>query len=50
MFNQIMYVDQLVRGLTIWSKDHGRNYSYGDVCARVGNGLCYDNNVLDLGR
>ena len=50
VFNQIMYVDQLVKSLNFWNNDKGRNYSYEDVCARSGNGFCYDNNVLNLGR
>ena len=49
-FNQILFVDELVRNLTFWSSVDERNYSYIDLCAQDGYGYCYDNKVLNLGR
>ena len=49
-FNQILFVDELVRNLTFWSSVDERNYSYIDLCAQDGFGYCYDNKVLNLGR
>ena len=49
-FNQVMFVDELVRNLTFWSSVDQANYSYIDLCALTHDGYCWDNRVLNLGR
>ena len=43
-----MYVDYLVRNLTI--EDHGYGYRYEDLCALVITGGCWENEILGLAK
>ena len=43
-----MFVDELVRNLTFYHKEDGRDYRYSDLCALT-DGYCYDNTLLGIG-
>ena len=47
VWNQILFVDELVRNVTFEHK--GSIVTYDDVCAQW-NGVCWQNEILGLGR
>ena len=49
IFNQILFVDELVQNITIHHKEDGKDYSYYDLCA-IKDGYCFDNSVLEIGK
>lgn len=49
VFNQILFMDELVRNVTYYNEEDERNYTYVDLCAMT-EGYCWDNRILGIGR